>query len=172
MNTSNLPDFFRRVNRSRLGWESYPEMSSLQRQMDRAFSDAWGNTDVAPIGLREPAFAPACDVEETENHYLMTFDLPGVKKEDIKIDLLGHMLTVRGERREEHEKKDKNRYRSERFYGSFERSFQLPAEMKADQIDAQYSEGVLTLHVPKTESMKAQQIKIGERNKSSSVKVA
>jgi HSP20 family protein len=92
----------------------------------------------------------------------MSFDLPGVKRDDIKIDFKDGNLTVSGERKSETEKKEKSSYRSERFYGSFSRSFQLPAGVKPDQVEAHYADGVLRVTVPKAEAAKAQQIKIGE----------
>lgn len=158
----NVPDFFRRGSLA-VGGNPYRDMLNLQRQMDRLFSEMWSETPMdAPIVASTPAFAPTCDIHETDSHYLMSFDLPGVKKEDIKIDLQDGTLTVSGERKEECEKKGKNQCRSERFYGSFSRSFQLPAGIKAEQVEASYAEGVLRLAVPKAEALKAQPIKVSE----------
>ena len=157
----NLPDFFRR---GALNGSPYRDLLNFQRQMDRMFDEMWRGspTDLAaPVGTA-PAFTPSCDVEESGDHYLMSFDLPGVKKEDIKIDVRDGLLTVSGERKDECEQKDKNHYHMERFYGSFNRTFQLPAGVKSEQVEAHYSDGVLRLAVPKAEAAKTQQIKIGE----------
>ena len=112
----NLSDFFRRGSLDFSG-SPYRDMLNLQRQMDRVFNDLWsGSTvDITTPALGNPAFNPSCDVEEADAHYLMSFDLPGVKKEDIKIDLKNGILTVSGERKNESEMKDKTSYRSERF---------------------------------------------------------
>jgi len=159
----NLPDFFRRGT-SDVGGNSYRELQSLQRQMDRMLNDLWNaNTiDTTTFTLGTPAFTPSCDVDETDSLYLMSFDLPGVKKDDIKIDFKDGVLTVSGERKSETEKKEKTSYRSERFYGSFSRSFQLPTGVKPEQVETYYADGVLRIAVPKTETVKTQQIKVGE----------
>lgn len=159
--------FDRSLNRNPLG-----EIKNMQRQMDRLFNRFLNNGSVdfdadifsSPIFApsQTNSFAPLCDIDETDTHYLLSFDLPGLKKEDIKMDLRDNMLTVSGERKEEREEDKKGRYRSERYYGSFERSFALPANIKADQVDANYSEGVLRVAVPKAEATQSQQIKIGE----------
>lgn len=154
MRTMNLPDIFKRSARSL--WDP----------------DTYRWDEFGPASLREPEFTPACDVEERGDHYVMSFDLPGVKKEDVKVSLKGNLLSVRGERKEEKVERGKEQYRSERYFGSFERTFQLPVEMKAERIDARMADGVLTLHVPKMEAMKEQQVKIEEGSKGVSVKVA
>lgn len=159
---NKLPDIFRSsfpsFRNSMLG------IQGLQRQIDRLFEDFATplNTEVSKISTQNPAFIPTCDVEETDSHYLMSFDLPGVKKEDIHVDLRENELTVSGERKEEREEKNKNRTRSERFYGVFERTFVLPRAIQADKVDATYSDGVLRLAVPKADSVKAQKITVGD----------
>lgn len=142
------------------------ELSRLQRQIDRMFEDMSG---FWPVESRLPltesaisAFSPACDIEETNNHYLISFDLPGVRKEDIRVELVGEELRVSGERRQEHEEKTRSRYRMERSYGSFQRTFTLPSAVKPEQIETEYSEGVLRIAVPKVPAAKAQPIKLGE----------
>lgn len=123
------------------------DLLKMQRQMDRFWDEMW---------------TPSCDVEETETHYLMSFDLPGVKKDDIQVDLKDDVLTVSGERKEEREEKNGQRYQSERFRGAFTRSFQVPAGIKAEMVETHYADGVLRVAVPKTQAAKAQQIKISE----------
>lgn len=128
-------------------WRPFSEFNRLQRQVERLF---------------DQTMAPAYEVDETESHYLMSFDLPGVPKEDIRINLQDNTLTVSGARKEEREEKGKDYYQTERSYGSYERSFTLPAGIKAEQIEADYRNGVLRVAVPKGEASKGQQIKIGE----------
>ncbi len=154
----NLPDLFRN---GALGFARIPF-----RDFDRMLSDMWAGTAPGsgfevPTLAGTPAFKPSCDVTENETHYLMSFDLPGVKKEDIKIDVQDGVLTVSGERHDENEKKARNTFHSERFYGSFSRSFHLPAGAKPEHIQASYADGVLKVSVPKAELAKgAQQVKI------------
>jgi len=158
---SNLPNFF---NRNSLTGNPVRDLLRMQKRMDELFGEMWnpGSQDLQVSPLSGPAFNPSCDVEETETHYLMSFDLPGVKRDDIKIDLTDDVLTVSGERKEEREVKNGQKYQSERFQGAFARSFQIPAGMKPDQVEAHYADGVLRIAVPRTGVAKAEQIKISE----------
>jgi HSP20 family protein len=102
-------------------------------------------------------FSPAVDIEESENKFLVTVDLPGMKKEEIKIELSGNSLHISGERRRE--TKDEGRY-TERSYGKFMRMFSLPAQVDAEKIDAHFENGVLHITLPKAETAKNRAIKI------------
>ncbi|MGZ3691072.1 MAG: Hsp20/alpha crystallin family protein [Pseudobdellovibrio sp.] len=106
-------------------------------------------------------FQPSCDVNETKEHYLVSFDMPGMKKEDIKIEIQGNELVISGERhREVSEKEGESTLRHERMYGKFERSFTLPTTIATDKIEAHYEDGVLNVALPKAESSKARTIQI------------
>lgn len=94
-------------------------------------------------------WAPVVDISETPEAYLIRAELAGMKREDIKVKLEQGVLTLRGERRQEKEDKDNKHHRVERFYGSFARSFTLPEDADAEHIKAEYSEGLLTLSLPK-----------------------
>lgn len=145
-------------------WNPMKEFQNLQRRMDQFFGD-WGfssDTSTNKLGLTGPSFTPSCEVDETDSHYLMSFDLPGVKKEDIRIDIHENELKVSGTRKEEREEKERNRHWSERFFGSFERTFKIPASVMAEKIEATYADGVLRVTIPKGEEFKNQQVKIGE----------
>ena len=102
-------------------------------------------------------FQPAGDISETESHYMVSFDMPGVKKEDIKIETRGSQLIVKGERRNE----QKNGGRS---YGKFERSFNLSEAINAEKIEAHYEDGVLSIALPKAEATKPKTIEIQTGN--------
>lgn len=141
----------------------FDDFNRMRRQMDRLFEDFNDWNEAFPMTWND--FMPSCDLDETDSHYLLSFDLPGLKKEDIHIEARNQTLLVSGERKEETEEKKKNRYRSERSYGSFSRSFTLPEPIKNDQIEANYENGVLTVAVPKSEASKAKSIPISE-NKS------
>jgi HSP20 family protein len=104
--------------------------------------------------------APAIDVDETSEAYVVSADLPGVKKEDISIECSGNQLTLSAERKYE-SGEGKRSERRERFYGSYQRSFTLPTGADADKIEASYEGGVLTVRIPKGETAKARKIEIG-----------
>jgi len=104
--------------------------------------------------------SPAVDIAEGEKAYKITAELPGLKADDISVSLSEDMLTLRGEKRQEHEEKQANRHLSERVYGSFERSFSLPAGVDRDAIAAEFNNGVLTLTLPKSATSQSQVRKI------------
>jgi HSP20 family protein len=93
---------------------------------------------------------PATDVIETDKEIVLKAELPGVKKEDVSVEIEGDTLTIKGERKEEKEEKGKKMHRVERFYGSFMRSFTLPENVDAKAIAAEMKDGVLEVHLPKT----------------------
>lgn len=103
---------------------------------------------------------PRVNISEDDDEVTVTAELPGMEKDDFKVELVGSRLSIRGERRHEREKKDRHYHYSEIAYGSFSRSVQLPAEVDADKAKAEYKHGVLTLRLPKTESGKARRIPV------------
>jgi len=102
-------------------------------------------------------FSPALDLEEKDNNYIVTVDLPGMKKSDIKVDLNDNILTISGERTRE--TKGEGKY-TERMYGKFQRTFALPTQVNADKIDARFEDGVLRITLPKAEGARSHSIKI------------
>lgn len=107
---------------------------------------------------------PPVDIQETDKNLLLNFDLPGVKKEDIKIEVDDDVLTVSGEKKEEEETDTKSSHRIERFYGSFERSFVLPRGVDPDTVKGDYENGVLRLEIPKSQvEKKPKTIEIGKK---------
>jgi HSP20 family protein len=118
-------------------------------------------TFLRPTYANTVNFQPSCDVKETKEHYLVSFDMPGVKKEDIKIEVQGNELVISGERQREMREQDgEATLRVERTYGKFERSFTLPATIAADKIEAHYENGVLNVALPKAEAAKGRTIQI------------
>lgn len=99
-----------------------------------------------------PVYAPFSSLEESERHFLARFDLPGVRREDIRVALKDNILTVKAQRKEEQRKSRKGRLFSSSYFGSYERSFTLPGEIRPDQIEANFSDGVLLLLIPKKKS--------------------
>ena len=124
--------------------------------------DLWRGDLLAPFRDYETNFKfnPQCDVEETEEHYLFAFDLPGVSKEDVKIELVENQLTVTGERKAEPAKENVVSHVTERFHGAFRRAFTLPMLVDSEKVEARFENGVLRITVPKAEAAKSRQIKI------------
>ncbi len=112
-------------------------------------------------GNGDGGFVPAVDVREGENEFVFTAELPGLTSEDVSITLDDNVLTLAGERKLENEENREQFHRIERRYGSFTRSFTLPHEVDDEQVAATFTNGVLTITVPKTEKAKPRQIEIG-----------
>jgi HSP20 family protein len=121
----------------------------------------WFEDDTFPTDF-DRTFIPALDVEEKDGAYLVKADLPGLKKDDIHIELRNGLLTLRGERRDEHEEKKGGYYRVERTFGSFERSLRVPEGVTEKDIHAKYTDGVLevSIPVPKPIEPKAIEVKV------------
>lgn len=127
-----------------LKYEPMKEFESMAQKLQRYFED------FPTIGLDlGTSFSPRIDISETDKHIIVEAEIPGVKKEDIKITLQDNILTIKGEKNQEEEKKDKNFFRSERSYGSFSRSFTLPVEVNGDKVDAKCADGALTIKMEK-----------------------
>ena len=137
-----------------------PGFDSFDRSL---FDDFFRGERMPSLGSGKAMnLSAACEISETGDGYLMKFDLPGLKKEDIKIDLRDNRLTVSGERREEHKEKDKKHRTqySEISYGSFSRSYTFPNNVDSSKVDARYSDGVLSITVPKSADSQTRQIAI------------
>ena len=141
----------------------------LRREVDRLFEDfqlgAWrspfgrGAFDVQPFWRGDLwSRAPAVDIVDKENTYEISAELPGV--DENSIDVKFSTLTIKGEKRDEREEKKKNFYLAERRYGSFQRSFSIPAGVDADRIEASFKNGVLTVTFPKTPQARKNEKKI------------
>jgi HSP20 family protein len=105
-------------------------------------------------------WSPSADISETDKEYLIRAELPGMKKEDVKVTLGDGVLTIQGERRQKKDDKNEKFHRVETQYGSFTRTFTLPDHVKADGVSCEAKEGVLTVHIPKTEHKKPREISI------------
>lgn len=116
-----------------------------------------------PFQTESRFLSPAIDIDETDSTYLVTADLPGVKKEDLKVDLSGNRLTISAERKYSSGESRKNE-RRERFHGTYQRSFTLPTGVDAEKIDASFAEGVLRIQIPKAEQSRSRRIEISEKN--------
>jgi HSP20 family protein len=105
-------------------------------------------------------FRPAVDVKEIETAFELAFSLPGIEKEEVKVELKDNRLTVSGERKKETEEKNTRFHRVEHYYGNFSRSFMLPENIKSDAIEANFKNGVLTVAIPKAEAVQPKTIEI------------
>jgi HSP20 family protein len=143
-------------------WEPAREMASLQQEMNRLFNTFFdapaAGGDVAPGGGRR--WIPAMDLVETDDHYVLKADLPGLSEEDVHIDFEDNVLTVRGERKSEHEERKDGFHRVERSFGSFSRSLTLPEGVDPERIEASFDKGVLQVRIPKPEARKPRRVAI------------
>jgi len=129
------------------------------REVDRLFDDFFAGFQ-APVlqgfGFGERGqFEPRVNLSETDKELHITAELPGVEEKDLDVSVTRDLLTIRGEKKHEHEEKGKDFHRIERSYGSFQRSIELPAEIDADRVQASFKQGVLNITLPKTERAQA-----------------
>lgn len=138
---------------------AWSPFEALRREVDRLFDDfhpfGWREAFPRLPGLRTSfegswPLAPAMDLIEKEKEYEITAEIPGVDEKNIDIKVVNHLLTIKGEKREEKEEKKHDYFLSERRYGSFQRSIQIPDGVDADKIEATFSKGILTVRLPKT----------------------
>lgn len=130
-------------------WEPFKEADDFFRNFAPGFPGRWRLP--AELGTRELEWSPAADISETDKEYLVKAELPGVKREDVKVTLEDGVLTIEGERKLEKEDKNEKTHRIERFHGSFSRSFTLPENADAAAVRADSKDGVLNVHIPKTQ---------------------
>lgn len=120
---------------------------SLRREIDRMFDeifDGFGNSAYRSVNLR-----PAIDITENDKELVISADMPGLDEKDLDVSLVGDVLSIKGEKRAEHEQKNGDHYYVERRFGSFSRSVRLPFEVDDQEVEAKYDKGVLTIRVPK-----------------------
>ena len=141
-------------------WEPFREFEKLPEQMARLF----GFPTVRPYAMEEALtvadFMPLVDIYETEKEYLIKLDLPEVGKEEVKVFVEDGVLTIQGERKKEKEEKGKKFHRIERSFGTFLRTFTVPPDADDTKIDAEFKEGLLRVHLPKSEKAKPKTIDV------------
>lgn len=140
-------------------WNPFRELEDMQSRLNRLFGDApfprMGEDSMSFSG-----WSPAVDVQETDKEYLIKADLPDVKKEDVKVELLDGALTIEGERQQEKEEKGKKFHKIEREYGKFLRRFALPSEVDRSKVQAEFKNGVLNVHLPKSATAKPTAVEV------------
>lgn len=137
-------------------WEPFRDMLSLRADMDRLFNSLFGRGP----GEKEGFWAPIVDIEEDNENIMVKAEIPGMKKEEIKVSVQGNMLTITGERKQESEVKDKTYHRVERSYGKFSRTISLPTDVETDKVKASYKDGILNITLPKPEAIKPKHIDV------------
>jgi HSP20 family protein len=141
-------------------WNPWREMPTVQNRLNRFFDDPFFRlsrmADEDGLGM----WNPAIDLYEKDDHFVIKAELPGIKKDDIKVDLKDRVLTLSGERNYDNEVNEENYYRRERSYGKFQRAFTLPVEVDSEKIKAEFKDGVLQIEVPKPEDKKAKRVTV------------
>lgn len=140
-------------------WDPFRELEDMSERLNRVFSRPALRTN-GKENLTVADWMPTVDISETEAEYLIKAELPEVKKEDVKVTVENGVLTLQGDRRQEKEEKGMKFHRVERSYGSFVRSFTLPESVDETSVKAEYKDGVLNLHLPKSERVKPKAIDV------------
>ncbi len=136
-------------------WDPFVELEDVSKQLNRIFGKFPARTEQPGRELLATAdWAPSVDITETDTAYLIKGEIPGVNKEDIKVNIENGMLTMCGERKQEKEEKGKKFHRIERSYGSFVRSFRLPDNVDEAAIKAEFKDGMLNVTLPKSTQAK------------------
>ena len=136
-------------------WEPF-RVSDIQNEVNRLFDNFFGR----PASTAGRTWVPPVDMHATKDDLVLTLELPGVSEKDVNVSISGDLLTVKGERRYEHQVKEQELLHVERTYGKFERLIQLPMAVQADRVKATYRDGVLEIKLPKAEEVKSKEIKI------------
>ena len=139
-------------------WEPAREMMTLREAMDRLFDDAF----TRPLSVRDgwTMASPSIDMYQTDNEVVVKASIPGLKAEDVQINVSGDVLTLKGEVKQEEERKDRAWHIREHRFGSFERSIALPTDVKSDKAEAMFENGILTITLPKADEVKPRTINI------------
>jgi HSP20 family protein len=142
-------------------WEPLRDLASIQNEMNRLFGTVFDTPGPAGNGSTLRRWMPAMDLVETDDHFVLRADLPGLAEGDVNIEVEDNVLTISGERKAEHETTKEGFHRVERAFGSFSRSLTLPEGVDADAVTASFDRGVLEIRIPKPEQRKPRKISIG-----------
>ena len=143
-------------------WDPLSEVDAMFNRMMPGVFGRWPRVTLPANGDAKLEWSPSADISETEKEYVIRAALPAVKKEDVRVTVDQGMITIEGERKQEKEDKNERFHRVESFYGAFSRSFSLPENANADAIRCESKDGVLVVHIPKTQvtAAKSKQIKV------------
>jgi HSP20 family protein len=145
-------------------WRPFMDLSRWEGDMDRMMEDCFGRRMRPwwpwPRGESMEIATPAVDLYEEKDDIVVKAELPGIEKDNVEVNLSNHHLTIKGEKKKEEEVKEENYYRSERTYGAFFRTVELPADVQGEKVKASFKNGILEVRLPKTEEAKTREIKV------------
>jgi len=141
-------------------WDPFRELDDMSTRLNRFLGQVPPGGSAADLGEAFADWAPAMDVQETDTEYLVKADLPAVKKEDVKISVQDGILAVEGERKQDKEEKGKTFHRIERSYGRFVRRLAVPTDVDQQKVAADFKDGVLNVHLPKSAVAKPRTIDV------------
>jgi len=139
-------------------WRPFGELSSFRREMDQLWERFFGDKSFRRTFGEE--WLPVVDFSETKDTLIVKAELPGMEAKDVDVSISGDVLIIKGEKKKEEEHADEHYYSCERYSGAFQRSLQLPANVKTNKIEATFDRGVLTIMLPKTEIAKQKKIEV------------
>ncbi len=139
-------------------WDPFRDLMTIQGELNRLFGKTYGDAETVERGRAD--WAPAMDVFETPDRYVVSVELPGIRPDDVEISVEESTLTIQGERKFTSETSEENYHRVERRYGSFLRSLTLPPTADAERIEASFDQGLLRIEVPKKEEAKPKKISV------------
>jgi HSP20 family protein len=146
-------------------WRPFRELEDVERRFDELFNRPYLPRLWRRLPVEEIGWTPTIETFEKEDKFVVKAELPGMKKEDIDVSVVGDTLTIKGERKAESETKEENYYCCERSYGSFFRSIALPSSVDAKKIEASYEDGVLEVSLPKAAEVKLKKISVSAKKK-------
>ena len=141
-------------------WDPFRELEEMSERLNRVFARPGTNRQNGKEALTVADWIPHVDISEADQQYEITAELPGLKKEEVKITLQAGVLTLQGERKQEKEEKGARYHRVERSYGSFVRSFTMPDVIDEEKVSAEFKDGVLHIRLPKSEKAKPKAIDV------------
>jgi len=144
--------------RDLMTFDPFADLTTLQQRVNRLFEEVFPRS--GRTGLAVGTWAPSVDIYEQPEEIVIEAELPGLTKDNVSVNLENNLLTIQGERRLAHEDNRENYHRIERAYGSFLRSFTLPSHVNAEKIDAEFTNGVLRIRLPKREEAKPKHIEV------------
>ena len=140
--------------------DRWKELEDMEKRLSTYLGRPAVQTETGKEAMTVAEWSPLVDITEDDKEYLIKADLPDVKKEDVKLTVQDDVMSISGERKYEKEEKGKKYHRIERAYGSFMRSFTLPEDADGSKVSAEYKDGVLNVHLPKSEKAKPKSIEV------------
>ena len=141
-------------------WDPSRELEEVSERLNRLFGRPIATRETGKEALATPDWTPVLDIVETPEEYVIQVEVPGISKENVKVNVVEGILRIEGERRLEKEEKGKKFHRLERSYGTFLRTFGLPEYVDETQVRAEFKEGILTIRLPKTQKAKPKTVEI------------